>query len=530
MSDKEEYFINRSFNTVIAKDVGLYCAVLFEYIWGWITTNSRKDNATQLTTYRDGCYWMYTTYEAIHKELPYIAKSSVSTYIKKLVDAGYLIKAEHGKKNGDRSSWYAKGPVGSNPSPSQKALDAVKLEYAKWRSRVLENQGCHNGFSYDSIQVNEHMTSNQPDEAKASNDNSLHSLSSDSDLEVPITPKEEKELLINTNNNSYETNIEIPSKEKETNNIIPTEINTLKGIPNSDFEDLRTTLLDWCGARKIPNTGGGTKHKFNADQKGEQNVTIMAIHKLMEDYSESIEDFFLKRIDSLNTSWANRNNINYETIKEALANHRKKYPTHTNKEIIGFYAKEHMRVLLNKVDKEDMAKPPKSFKAFLFLETSKRDVGMHWKSWFLYWLVKPLAKEKTEEKKNEELILLEFKYPEKKLFYKQIDGLFGVNRILEGKTPKQLQNESTLLADEIIGRLVKKPKEIYIPNYMGSLVPGYFIEFFETVPENMKKKPTVFMPGRKSWNNFIDFLLKKSENPGLAEKYNQLKEFIEDSY
>lgn len=104
MIDRELIINNgyHSYNTYIAKDVGMGAAAIYNFIKGWC-----RHNAANGKHYNDGLYWTYNTYEALQSEFFYLSLRSIKSYIKTLQNEGYIAVGHYNKKGYDNTNWYA---------------------------------------------------------------------------------------------------------------------------------------------------------------------------------------------------------------------------------------------------------------------------------------------------------------------------------------------------------------------------------------------------------------------------------------
>lgn len=90
------------FDLDVAKQVGLVAAVIFQNMAFWC-----QHSQVNGTNYHDGNFWTYNTVKALKAVFPYLSASQIDTGIKKLVDAGFIIKGNYNKSAYDRTTWYA---------------------------------------------------------------------------------------------------------------------------------------------------------------------------------------------------------------------------------------------------------------------------------------------------------------------------------------------------------------------------------------------------------------------------------------
>lgn len=91
-----------SFNTKIAKKLGMIEAVLLQNIKFWID----KSKANNKHFYK-GKYWTYNSAKAFSELFDYLSDRQISRALKNLVDDGWLIKDNFNTNPFDRTSWYS---------------------------------------------------------------------------------------------------------------------------------------------------------------------------------------------------------------------------------------------------------------------------------------------------------------------------------------------------------------------------------------------------------------------------------------
>lgn len=93
---------SHTFDTGIAETLGLHAAIVFNHIVYWLKINCRKENAN----FYEGKYWMYETQKQMADFFGYLKEDDVWKAIKKLLDAGLLIKGNFNKSPFDKTGWY----------------------------------------------------------------------------------------------------------------------------------------------------------------------------------------------------------------------------------------------------------------------------------------------------------------------------------------------------------------------------------------------------------------------------------------
>jgi hypothetical protein len=94
---------SHSFDTGIAKSLGLHAAIVYNHIIYWICHNAHKKDAELI----DGKYWMYETQQQMADFLQYLTVDDVQKAVAKLLDSGLIIKNNFNKNSFDRTNWYS---------------------------------------------------------------------------------------------------------------------------------------------------------------------------------------------------------------------------------------------------------------------------------------------------------------------------------------------------------------------------------------------------------------------------------------
>jgi hypothetical protein len=93
---------SHSFDTGIAFHLkNLEAAALFNHIVFWLRTN-KANGVNQI----EGKTWMFQTMESMSKVMGYLTEKQIKDAMKKLVDAGLLIKGNFNENPFDRTNWY----------------------------------------------------------------------------------------------------------------------------------------------------------------------------------------------------------------------------------------------------------------------------------------------------------------------------------------------------------------------------------------------------------------------------------------
>ena len=103
-----------SFDSDVAKDVGVNAAVLFYNIAWWIEKNEANN-----TNFHDGDYWTYNSMKAYTEMFPFMSKQNIRTAIKVLQDGGYIKTGNYNAAAYDRTLWYALTDKGKSRTQNQ---------------------------------------------------------------------------------------------------------------------------------------------------------------------------------------------------------------------------------------------------------------------------------------------------------------------------------------------------------------------------------------------------------------------------
>lgn len=91
-----------SFDPLIAGQVGLNAAVIYQNLFFWIEKNEANGH-----NFKDGRYWTYNSIAAFARLFPYFTEKQIRTGIDKLLDAGLILKGNYSDDRYDRTAWYA---------------------------------------------------------------------------------------------------------------------------------------------------------------------------------------------------------------------------------------------------------------------------------------------------------------------------------------------------------------------------------------------------------------------------------------
>lgn len=103
-----------SFDPVIAKQVGLNAATIYQNILFWAEVNAANNKHIH-----DGYIWTYNSIAAFGDLFPYLTLKQIRTALTKLEDDGLIVSGCYNKSAYDRTKWYAPTcPLGKSDLPS----------------------------------------------------------------------------------------------------------------------------------------------------------------------------------------------------------------------------------------------------------------------------------------------------------------------------------------------------------------------------------------------------------------------------
>ena len=91
-----------SFDTEIAKRVGLNAAVLYQNIVFWAEHNMRNRRH-----FHEGRWWTFNSRRAFTEQFDYLTEDQIRHALKKLEKAGLIKKGRFNQKGYDKTTWYS---------------------------------------------------------------------------------------------------------------------------------------------------------------------------------------------------------------------------------------------------------------------------------------------------------------------------------------------------------------------------------------------------------------------------------------
>ena len=90
-----------SFDSDVAKVVGVKGAILLNHIHWWVEKNKANE-----MNYHDGCYWTYNSAKAYSTLFPYLTSKTIQRELQKLEYEGYIKTGCYNNKSTNRTKWY----------------------------------------------------------------------------------------------------------------------------------------------------------------------------------------------------------------------------------------------------------------------------------------------------------------------------------------------------------------------------------------------------------------------------------------
>lgn len=94
--------MTHSFETEVAKDVGVNAAVILHNIYFWCAKNRANGE-----NFRDGLYWTFNSVRALTMLFPYLSTQNIRTALNRLEEKGYIKTGKFSNQFFNRTNWYA---------------------------------------------------------------------------------------------------------------------------------------------------------------------------------------------------------------------------------------------------------------------------------------------------------------------------------------------------------------------------------------------------------------------------------------
>lgn len=102
MTRKEGRMQEHTFNVKVAQEHGIVAAILYRNFQFWIAKNKADGRH-----FYDGRTWTYNTRKGLCDLFSYLGEGQIRGAIRKLIEAGILVKGNYNKAGFDRTLWYA---------------------------------------------------------------------------------------------------------------------------------------------------------------------------------------------------------------------------------------------------------------------------------------------------------------------------------------------------------------------------------------------------------------------------------------
>ena len=93
---------SHSFNTDLAKLVGLKEAILLSHLYFWY-----EKNKANRRNFHDGTYWTYNSINAFHEQFDYLSVKEIRGALQRLKEQGYIIEGNYNTLKIDQTKWYS---------------------------------------------------------------------------------------------------------------------------------------------------------------------------------------------------------------------------------------------------------------------------------------------------------------------------------------------------------------------------------------------------------------------------------------
>lgn len=102
MTNQQISIFDQRFNSILAKQFGVFGALIIGHFQFWIKLNKNKGS-----NHKENRTWTYQTQKSIQEQFSYWGLETVKYTIEKLVKDGVLIRKNFNKKKFDKTWWYA---------------------------------------------------------------------------------------------------------------------------------------------------------------------------------------------------------------------------------------------------------------------------------------------------------------------------------------------------------------------------------------------------------------------------------------
>jgi DNA-binding PadR family transcriptional regulator len=146
--------MNHSFNTYIAKNYGIECAIILENIYFWCKKNEANGHLT------NGEPWTYNSVKAFNELFDYLSASAITRALKKLEENGLIKTGCFNTNSYDRTKWYCitdKAKEFFDVCNQQKKSDESICQNGEWN-----NQNEKSNSQKEQMNISDINTDNKP--------------------------------------------------------------------------------------------------------------------------------------------------------------------------------------------------------------------------------------------------------------------------------------------------------------------------------------------------------------------------------
>lgn len=93
---------SHSFNTELAKLIGLKESIILSHLYFWFEQNRSNDK-----NFHDGTWWTYNSIKTFSKQFEYLSEKEIRGALKRLNELGYTIEGCYNKIAIDKTKWYS---------------------------------------------------------------------------------------------------------------------------------------------------------------------------------------------------------------------------------------------------------------------------------------------------------------------------------------------------------------------------------------------------------------------------------------
>lgn len=223
--------MDHHFNPNVAKEFGIVEAVFIQNLYYWISKN-RANNKN----FHDGRYWTYNSSKAWNDLFIYLTKRQIEYALKRLIDAGVIIRGNYNKNKFDRTSWFAFSDLG---------ISKLHFFYSDITNFVNGDSNLVTSYNETNNKPNNNLTDNNPNNSPlVSSANATETLPPKGESEFELKP-EEKEPVSSKAKNEYTPEFESfwkIYKTKRSEGKAPAFKQWLKAIKKIKPEDLIKVL------------------------------------------------------------------------------------------------------------------------------------------------------------------------------------------------------------------------------------------------------------------------------------------------